>query len=184
MRNRVAWLAAGFLLSRIVMGQQPPAAPTQPETPVAPVAPITPATPGTRGQAHNNIRRAIEWKEFDYTCEGGAELTVYLGGSLAKVRHLDHAYLMKQTPSADGNRYSDGKVLWWGKGNGGFLREDAPNDNGKVLVKDCLLDKRLAAEAPGTVAGTVGYMLRMALPPSAVIEVQLEDVSLADAPAK
>ena len=34
---------------------------------------------------------------------------------------------MKQTMSADGNRYSDGKVVWWGKGNGGFLQEDTPD---------------------------------------------------------
>ena len=36
----------------------------------------------------------------------------------------------------------------------------------------------------GTVSGTLSYLLRMALPPNAVIEVQLEDVTLADAPVK
>lgn len=135
--------------------------------------------------AHNNVRKAIRWKHFDYTCEGGAKLAVDLGDQLAKVRLGDKAYVMKQTMSADGNRYSDGKVVWWGKGNGGFLQEDTPEGNGKMIVQGCQLDRPLNAEEnSGTVAGTVSYLQRMALPTNAVIQVQLLDVSLADAPAK
>ncbi|MDE1195347.1 MAG: YbaY family lipoprotein [Pseudomonas sp.] len=37
---------------------------------------------------------------------------------------------------------------------------------------------------PGTVDGEVFYLQRMALPPTAVLEVSLQDVSLADAPAQ
>jgi putative lipoprotein len=144
-----------------------------------------PATPPTQTQPKNNVRKAIPWKQFEYTCEGGAKLTAYLRGDLAKIRSKDQAYLMKQTMSADGNRYSDGKVVWWGKGNGGFLQEDTPDGNGKMIVKDCKLDKPLndGSEA-GTVTGTVSYLQRMALPPNAEIQVQLLDVSLADAPSK
>lgn len=132
-------------------------------------------------EKHNNVRKAIEWKPFNYTCEGGAKLTVYLHDQSAKVRFGDQTYFMKQTRSADGNRYSDGKVVWWGKGNGGFLQEDAPDGNGKMIVKDCMLEKPLNAEQ---VTGTVTYLQRIALPTNAVIQVQLADVSLADAPAK
>ena len=39
------------------------------------------------------------------------------------------------------------------------------------------------ASAGGTVSGTATYRERMALPPDAVLEVKLQDVSLADAPA-
>jgi uncharacterized lipoprotein YbaY len=42
---------------------------------------------------------------------------------------------------------------------------------------------RLSSPA-SAVTGTVTYLQRSALPPTAVIEVQLQDVSLADAPAK
>jgi len=133
--------------------------------------------------AHNNVRMAIKWKQFDYTCEGGKKLTVYLHDQMAKVRYEDQAYLMKQTVSADGGRYSDGKVVWWGKGNGGFLQGDTPDGDGKMIVKDCQLDKPLNAERTA-VTGTVSYRQRMALPPNAEIQVQLLDVSLADAPAK
>lgn len=131
----------------------------------------------------DNVRRAIHWQQFTYTCDGGAKVFVALSGDVAKVLYQDHQYLMKQTMSADGNRYSDGKVVWWGKGNGGFLQEDSPDGNGKMIVQGCNLDKAPDA-GTGTVTGTVTYLQRMALPPDAVIEVKLQDVSLADAPAK
>jgi uncharacterized lipoprotein YbaY/membrane-bound inhibitor of C-type lysozyme len=165
-RYASAALAIGSLLAGAALAQEP-------------------ATPPAQTQPKNNVRKAIPWKQFEYTCEGGAKLTAYLRGDLAKIRFKDQAYLMKQTMSADGNRYSEGKVVWWGKGNGGFLQEDTPDGNGKMIVKDCKLDKPLndGSEA-GTVTGTVSYLQRMALPPNAEIQVQLLDVSLADAPSK
>ncbi len=132
----------------------------------------------------SNMRRAIEWKRFDYTCEDGAKLTIYLHDETAKVRFKDNTYLMKQTRSADGGRYSDGKVVWWGVGNGGFLQEDTAEGNGAMIAKDCKLDQPMGvAAADGTVNGTVTYRQRMALPPTALIIVQLQDVTLADAAA-
>ena len=124
----------------------------------------------------------MHWKRFDYTCENGATVVVFLRDTTAKVRFQDQAYLMKQTMSADGNRYSDGKVVWWGKGDGGFLQEDAPDGDGKMLVKDCVLDKTASAPA-NVVSGTLTYLARMALPPQTTIQVQLQDVSKAEAPA-
>jgi uncharacterized lipoprotein YbaY/membrane-bound inhibitor of C-type lysozyme len=139
-------------------------------------------TPQTApAEKHNNVRKAVEWKQFTYTCEGGAKLAVYLHDQAAKVRFGDQTYFVKQTTSADGNRYSDGKVVWWGKGNGGFLQEDTPDGNGKMIVEDCKLDKPLNTEQ---VTGTVTYLQRIALPTNAVIEVQLADVSQAGAAPK
>jgi uncharacterized lipoprotein YbaY len=132
-------------------------------------------------QEQNNVRAAVKWKRFDYICENGAKVTVYLHDNTAKVRFQDHIYMMRQTPSADGNRYSDGKVVWWGKGDGGFLQEDAPDGDGKVMVKDCAADE--ASTTANTLTGTVTYLARMALPPQTVIQIQLQDVSRADAPA-
>ncbi len=132
----------------------------------------------------SNMRRAIEWKRFDYTCEGGAKVVVYLHTDTAKVRFQDKQYLMRQTRSADGGRYSDGKVLWWGVGNGGFLQEDTADGNGAMLAKDCKLDKPMNGGATdGVVDGSITYRQRIALPPNALILFQLQDVSLADAPA-
>lgn len=103
-----------------------------------------PSTPHPAAPPQNEVRRAIRWKEFQYTCDGGTKVTVYLSGSLAKVLFRDHQYLMKQTVSADGNRYSDGKLLWWGKGQGGFLQEDTPDGDGKMLAPNCKLEAKPA----------------------------------------
>jgi putative lipoprotein len=164
-RSAIVALAAASLLARTITGQEPAVPAQNTQTP----------------PAQNNVRKAIRWKQFNYTCEGGAKLAVYLTGDLAKVRYGDKAYAMKQTMSADGNRYSDGIVVWWGKGNGGFLQEDAGDGNGKMIAQGCQLDKPPATES---VTGTVSYLQRIALPTNAVIVVKLSDVSLADAPAK
>ena len=161
-----------------LLAQVPPAPP--PATPGAPATPSPPAAPAAPA-----VKRAIEWKQFEYRCEGGAKLRVYLHSETAKVVYKDKVYLMRQTRSADGGRYSDERVVWWSKGNGGFLQEDTPDGNGEMIVKGCELDKPMDAEAkPDTVSGMVSYLSRIALPASAIIEVKLQDVSLADAPAK
>jgi putative lipoprotein len=163
-----------------LLAQGPPAPPSPPATPGAPATPSPPAAPAAPA-----VKRAIEWKQFEYSCEGGAKLRVYLHNETAKVVYKDEVYLMKQTRSADGDRYSDERVVWWSKGNGGFLQEDTPDGNGEMILKGCELDQPTGAQAkPGTLSGMVSYLSRIALPASAIIEVKLEDVSLADAPAK
>ena len=42
----------------------------------------------------------------------------------------------------------------------------------------------MPGEKPVTVSGTIAYRERIALPPTAQVEVQLADVSLADAPSR
>jgi putative lipoprotein len=168
-RTRYAWIALALsaTLAAAVFAQEPAAPPALPQPAPA--------------QVHNNVRKGIRWTAFEYTCEGETRLSVYLGDQLAKIRFGDKDYLLHTTLSADGNRYSDGKVVWWGKGNGGFLQEDTPEGNGKMIAQGCKLDEPLTGAA---VTGTVTYLERMALPPNAVMQVQLLDVSLADAPSK
>lgn len=141
-----------------------------------------PSAPPAQAPAHNNVKKAIRWKTFRYTCEGGTTVTVALADTLAKVTYDNHQYLMKQTKSADGNRYSDGQLVWWGKGDGGFLQEDRPDWNGKMVTKDCKMDKSGEESFGGTITGTVSYRERMALPPDAVIHVQLLDMSVWEMP--
>jgi membrane-bound inhibitor of C-type lysozyme len=128
--------SAGLLIPGIAHARQAPSTPTDPAKPAA--------TPGPT----NNVRPAIKWRQFNYTCEGGAKITVYLHNTTAKVRTHDHIYMMRQTSSADGNRYSDGKLLWWGKGDTGFLQEDTRDGDGKMLVKGCALDQPAEAAKP------------------------------------
>jgi membrane-bound inhibitor of C-type lysozyme len=114
----------------------------------APSTPADPAKPAATPGPTNNVRPALKWKRFDYTCEDGDKITVYLRDTTAKVRTSNHIYMMRQTRSADGNRYSDGKVLWWGKDDTGFLQEDTPDGNGKMLVKGCSLDRPAEGAKP------------------------------------
>jgi membrane-bound inhibitor of C-type lysozyme len=134
--NLAAWASFGLLMAGLAHGQQTPSTPTDPAKPAAPPGPT------------NNVRPAMKWKRFDYTCEAGAKITVYVHNTTAKVRTHDQIYLMRQTRFADGNRYSDGKVLWWGKGDTGFLQEDTPDGDGKMLAKGCVLDKPADAAKP------------------------------------
>ncbi|HXJ12390.1 MAG TPA: MliC family protein [Candidatus Limnocylindrales bacterium] len=129
-----AWASLGLLTASNAFAQQGTSPPADPASPAA--------SPGPA----NNVRPAMKWKRFDYTCEDSAKVAVYLHNNTAKVRTQEHIYMMRQTPSADGNRYSDGKVLWWGKGDTGSLQEDTPDGKGKILVGGCVLDK------PGEVA--------------------------------
>jgi putative lipoprotein len=139
--------------------------------------------PGGAQPPANEMRKAIVWKRFEYLCEGKAKVTVYLRDQTAKVRYGDKQYLMKQTVSADGNRYSDGKVLWWGKGDGGFLQQDTPDGNGEMIVKDCQLVEQSSTQpsSTGVVSGTVSYRERVALPGDAVVEIQLAEMPAGDA---
>jgi uncharacterized lipoprotein YbaY/membrane-bound inhibitor of C-type lysozyme len=158
------WVAAMFAISLLpalsIFAQEPATAPAAKPAPA--------------------IRWVVEWKHLEYTCEGGQKLAVSQHDETVKVSFKDHDYLMKQVRAADGARYSDGKVVWWSKGNGGFLQMDSQDGDGEMIVKDCNLQESLGAN---TITGTVSYLARMALPPEAIIQVQLQDVSLADAPA-
>src|ERR1700736_2971434 len=131
-----------------------------------------PTAPAPAAKPAPAYKPAMKWKRFDYTCEGGEKLTVYLHDQTVKVRFKDSIYLMRQVPSADGGRYSDGKVLWWSVGNTGFLAEDSQDGDGKAIVKDCRLNQSVnGGAAQSSVRGSVTYLERMALPPDAVIEV-------------
>jgi membrane-bound inhibitor of C-type lysozyme len=125
----LAWAGWGLLASRNTYSQQAAATPA--------AAAKQDAAPGPT----NNVRPAMKWRRSDYTCEAGAKISVYLRNTTAKVRTRDQIFMMRQTPSAEGNRYSYGKVLWWGKGDTGYLQEDTPDGDGKMLVKGCVLDK-------------------------------------------
>jgi membrane-bound inhibitor of C-type lysozyme len=134
--NLVAWASFGLLLTSVTRAQQTPSTPADPGKPAAAPGPT------------NNVRPAIKWKRSDYNCEGGAKITVYLHDTVAKVRTQDHIYMMHQAASADGNRYSDGKILWRSKGDTGFLQEDTPEGDGKMVVNGCVLEKPVDAAKP------------------------------------
>jgi uncharacterized lipoprotein YbaY len=203
-RVKTNWMKCAQTLILVAAVGVAAAAQEAPQPPLPSTPPVTPGqnapAPKTTPAPSPTEKPAIRWKRFDYVCEGGAPLTVYLHNQTVKVNFKEKMYFMKQVPSADGERYSDGKVVWWARGNGGFLQEDSSDGNGVMMAKDCKQEKGANPDAAasgkplaggsapgetmsGTVSGTVSYMVRMALPPDAVIHVQVQDVSRADAPA-
>jgi putative lipoprotein len=61
------------------------------------------------------------------------------------------------------------------------ITNGAPTRNVEIIVEPVAAS---GATSQGVITGTVTYRNRSALPPTAVIEVTLADISLADAPAK
>lgn len=147
-----------------------------------------PQAPPATIKPKSHLIRAI--RRFSYVCAGDNKVAVSLRGSYARVSFKDHSYSMKQVESASGTKYSDGSVIWWSKGEEGFLQESNKFGTDEFLAKECHLKSgdpttiTIAPPAANTVTGTVSYLQRMAMPPDAVVHVQLLDVSLADAPSK
>jgi uncharacterized lipoprotein YbaY len=84
----------------------------------------------------------------------------------------------------------DGKLTWTSTKRYPVLTRGAPVDGVEIIVEQ--VPQTTAAVTPdsttlpaltGVLTGTVAYLQRIALPPDAVIDVQLQDVSLQDVPA-
>ena len=108
-------------------------------------------------------------------------------------------YTLKYDPSqiVERNTYAvratiteGGKLTWTSTKRYPVLTRGAPTDNVEIIVEQ--VPQVSAAATPdsaalpgltGVLTGTVAYLQRIALPPDAVIDVQLQDVSLQDAPA-
>ena len=108
---------------------------------------------------------------IESTCQGDLRINVRFSPAEATVLYRGTLYSLKQTSSGSGYRYSDGKLTLTGKGTGSRL-EDV---SGQILAQDCV--------GGAVLSGTVTYLQRIALPANAVVEVQLQEVSRADAPA-
>jgi membrane-bound inhibitor of C-type lysozyme len=106
------------LLAQEPTQQPPPQSPAS--TPASPSQnPITNPQPVPSGAPE--MRTA--WHRVSYSCDNNIRVGVSYRGTAARVSFDGHVHLMKQVLSADGGRYSDGKLVWWSKGNGGFLTD-------------------------------------------------------------
>jgi putative lipoprotein len=128
-------------------------------------------------------------RKFSYDCDDGRKVTVYLRERNAQIVFAGKAsfegtaYAMKQVEAASGTKYSDGRTTWWSKGDEGFLQDEAKGSQPVRLAENCKLEKAPDTASAGVVSGTVAYRERIAMPENAVLTMQLQDASLADAPA-
>lgn len=124
-------------------------------------------------------------RKFSYNCDdGGTKVTVFLRERNVRVVFAGKSYSMKQVEAASGTKYSDGTMVWWSKGDEGFLDGEAKEGQSVRLADNCKLEKAANAASAGVVSGTVAYRERIAMPENAVLTMQLQDVSSADAPVK
>jgi membrane-bound inhibitor of C-type lysozyme len=99
------WLLAGTIFcgnAQLLRAQEPP-----PQPPASDGAPAT----------------STAWHRVSYSCDNKIRIQVSYRGTVARVTFEGQVHVMKQVLSADGGRYSDGKLVWWSKGNGGFLTD-------------------------------------------------------------
>ena len=190
-----------FFSARAALGQEPGTQPP-PQSPASSPASSTqnPITNPQLVPSPDVAARAVPHR-FRYVCDNNVEVLVTYRGSSARVVYKNHLYEMKQVPSADGGRYSDGKLVWWNVGRGGFLAnaDDDRSSTSTQLASNCHEAPKASNEGtkeaevaailaaspatPGLVTGTVSYLYRIAMPPTAAVDVQLLDVSRGDATA-
>jgi uncharacterized lipoprotein YbaY len=190
-----------FFSARAALGQEPGAQPP-PQSPASSPASSTqnPITNPQPVPSPDIAARAVHHR-FRYVCDNSVEVLVTYRGSSARVLYKNQLYEMKQVPSADGGRYSDGKLVWWNVGRGGFLMnaDDDRSSTSTQLAANCHEAPKASSEGPngaetagkpaeststpGLVTGTVSYLYRIAMPPTAVVDVRLQDISRADAAA-
>ncbi len=73
-----------------------------------------------------------------YTCEGDAKVVVNVHAKEARIAFKGHTYNMKQIDEADGQKYSDGSVVWRNRGEEGTLeRASKPGGEAKALASNC-----------------------------------------------
>jgi membrane-bound inhibitor of C-type lysozyme len=120
------WLLAGMIVCGIAqpMVAQEPAPQPPPQSPAS--TPASPAqNPITNPQPVPNGDTAMRtpWHRVSYSCDNNIRIQASYRGTVARVSYEGQVHVMKQVQSADGGRYSDGKLVWWSKGNGGFLTD-------------------------------------------------------------
>jgi heat shock protein HslJ/membrane-bound inhibitor of C-type lysozyme len=106
---------------------------------------------------------------IESVCDNDVRINVRFEPNSATVLYRGLLATLRETPSGSGYRYTDGRWTLSGKGTSSLLE----GSGGAVLASQC--------EGGAFVSGTVTYQQRVALPDNAVLTVQLEDVSRADA---
>ena len=170
----------------VLRAQQPVDTPNSP-APTTPAQPNPSTVPSTSSVPQSHMIRAMH--RLNYVCQDDNTLIVRLRGTNARVIFNNRVYNMKQMQAASGTKYSDGTIIWWSKGQEGFLQDDSKAEKNQMLAKNCQLQKSGATAEPAVaakdrVSGTVSYLQRITMPPEGEIIVQLQDVTSPDQGAK
>ncbi|HSY33092.1 MAG TPA: MliC family protein [Verrucomicrobiae bacterium] len=127
-------------------GPIPPPSQPAPNSPSAPTAPVAPANPPAGASPSAHMMRT--WRRFTYTCIGDAKVVVNLHAKQARVVYKGHTYNLQQVDESEGEKYTDGAVVWRIKDEVGNLDRSAKSGGNKSLAAGCHL------QSTGTAAPT------------------------------
>jgi membrane-bound inhibitor of C-type lysozyme len=127
-------------------GPIPPPSQPAPNSPNAPTAPVAPANPPAGASPSSHMMRT--WRRLTYTCDGDVKVVVNLHAKQARVVFKGHTYTLQQADESDGQKYSDGAVVWRNKDEVGNLERFSKSGHNKSLAAGCHLQS--AGTAPTT----------------------------------
>src|SRR6202521_1852187 len=140
-----ATLALILLMAPPLRAQQPPRDPgpipppsqPAPNSPNAPTAPVAPANPPAGASPSSHMMRT--WRRLTYTCNGDVKVVVNLHAKQARVFFKGHTYNLQQADEVDGEKYTDGAVVWRIKDDVGSLERSSKSGGNKSLAAGCHL---------------------------------------------
>jgi membrane-bound inhibitor of C-type lysozyme len=101
-------------------------------------------------------------RKSSYNCDGGTKVTVFLQERNVRVVFAGKSYSMKQVEAASGTKYSDGAMVWWDKGDEGFLEDEAKGSQPLRLAENCGWKRRRTQRVQEWLAGR--WLIASALP--------------------
>jgi putative lipoprotein len=166
-------------LSSVAEQSAADAVPPRPPSQSNPQSPATIPHPLSRSSLHFRLPRRA------YLSDGGARMVMPIETNAARLALNEHIYNGKQVETAFGTKYAGGRVVWSHDGDDGFLEDNTVASKPQILAANGRLQNvhPPIAAAAGRITGTVRFRHRVALPPDAVVLVQLQDVFLPDAPS-
>src|SRR3984893_17784152 len=127
-------------------GPIPPPSQPAPNSPNAPTSPVAPANPPAGVSPSSHMMRV--WVQLTYTCDGDVKVVVNLHAKQARVVFKGHTYNLQQVDESEGQKYTDGAVVWRSKDEVGSLERSSKSGGNKSLATGCHLQS--ADTAPST----------------------------------
>jgi membrane-bound inhibitor of C-type lysozyme len=127
-------------------GPIPPPSQPAPNSPSAPTAPVAPANPGPGASPSAHMMRT--WRRLTYSCDGDMKVVVNVHAKQARLVYKGHTYNLQQADESEGEKYTDGTVVWRNKDDVGTLERSSKTGGNKSLAAGCHLQS--ADTAPAT----------------------------------
>jgi membrane-bound inhibitor of C-type lysozyme len=124
----------------------PPPSQPAPNSPTAPTAPVAPANPPAGASPSSHMMRV--WRQLKYTCDSEAKVVVNLHAKQARVVFKGHTYNLQQVDESDGQKYTDGAIVWRNKDEVGTLERSSKSGGNKSLAAGCRLQSAGTATPP------------------------------------